>query len=160
MGHSKGDADLSAVTVSCSRDKPPPLPPTATCQTVFIACDATCQKNTFLFSSETGKELVCEILRDLWPHTPRDYQIEAVAKLLDGINVLAILPTSASKTTILVMLMLLLDHIQLSPQRFPSPQLPPFSTRDPTFFHDDSISRSYKRDPSVSHQWCNDPKPQ
>ena len=44
MGHSKGDADLSAVTISCSRDKSPPLPLPATSQTVFTACDATCQK--------------------------------------------------------------------------------------------------------------------
>ena len=74
----------------------------------------------FLFSSETGKGLISEILLDLWPHTPRDYQIEAVAKLLDGIDVLAILPTGAGKTAILVMFILILDYIRLNPERFPS----------------------------------------
>ena len=142
---------------SCAAVTSHPFTPHHDAPNGIYPCDAICQKNMFLFSSETGKELVCEILRDLWPHTPRDYQIEAVVKLLDGINVLAILLTSASKTTILVMLMLLLDHIQLSPKRFPSPQLPPFSTRNPTFFHDDSISRLYKTAPSVSHQWCSNP---
>ena len=74
----------------------------------------------FSFSSQAGEELITGVLRDLWPHTPRDYQIEAVAKLLDGVDVLAILPTGAGKTAILTMFMLILDHMRLDPGRFPS----------------------------------------
>jgi len=51
----------------------------------------------FLFSSEEGKDLICQILRDLWPYTPRDHQLEAVAKALDGTHVLAILPTARAR---------------------------------------------------------------
>lgn len=120
MGHSKGDADLSAVTFSCGRDQPPSLPLTTTREAAFTTCGATCQTKMSLFSSETGKGFLYEILQDLWSHTPRDYQIEAVAKLLDGIDVLAILPTGAGKTAILVMFILILDQIRLNPQRFPS----------------------------------------
>ena len=69
--------------------------------------------NKLFFSSEAGGELLREVLRDLWPHTPRDYQIEAVARLLDGIDVLAILPTGAGKTAILTMFMLYLFFFQL-----------------------------------------------
>ena len=74
----------------------------------------------FSFSSEAGEQLIREVLRDLWPHTPRDYQVEAVSKLLDGVDVLAILPTGAGKTAILTMFMLILDHMALDPGRFPS----------------------------------------
>ena len=80
----------------------------------------TRKTNVFLFSSEEGKDLVRQILRNPWPHTPRDYQIEAVAKLLDGIDVLAILPTGAGKTAILTMFMLILIHIKLNPEGFTS----------------------------------------
>ena len=74
----------------------------------------------FSFSSGAGLELIEEVLRDLWSHTPRDYQIEAVAKLLDGVDVLAILPTGAGKTAILTMFMLILDYMRLNPGCFPS----------------------------------------
>lgn len=74
----------------------------------------------FSFSSETGQELIHEVLRDLWPHVPRDHQIEAVAKLLDGIDVLAILPTGAGKTAILTMFVLVVDYLKCNPGQFPS----------------------------------------
>ena len=73
----------------------------------------------FSFSSEEGVKVIREVLRGLWPHTPRDYQIEAVAKLLDGVDVLAILPTGAGKTAILTMFMLVLDHLGCDPKSFP-----------------------------------------
>ena len=80
----------------------------------------TCKSNAFSFSSEAGEELIRETLWDHWPHTPRDYQIEAVVKLLDGTDVLAILPTSAGKTATLTMFMLVLDHMRLNLEYFPS----------------------------------------
>jgi ATP-dependent helicase YprA (DUF1998 family) len=66
----------------------------------------------FLFSSEEGKSLVSRLLLNLWPFTPHDHQLEAVTKALDGTDVLAILPTGAGKTAILVMFMLILKHMK------------------------------------------------
>ena len=71
----------------------------------------------FRFSSEMGEELIREALRDLWSHTPRDYQIEAVVELFDGVDVLATLSTGASKTTILTALVLVQDYMRLNPGR-------------------------------------------
>ena len=97
-----------------SRDASNPLSPS------LATFDVNPTTNKLFFSSEAGGELLREVLRDLWPHTPRDYQIEAVARLLDGIDVLAILPTGAGKTAILTMFMLVLDYIRLNSGRFPS----------------------------------------
>ena len=74
--------------------------------------------NISSFSSKVGKDLVCEFLRNLWPHTPRDYQLEAVTKALDCIDVLAILPTGAGKTAILTMFMLVLTHMKAHPDNY------------------------------------------
>lgn len=60
---------------------------------LFITSDATHKYKMFSFSSEVGEDLIQEVLRDFWRHTPRDYQteaIKAVVKLLDDVDVLAI----------------------------------------------------------------------
>ena len=80
----------------------------------------TRKSNSFLFSSKEGKDLAHQILQGLWPYAPWDYWIEAVTKVLDGIDVLAILPTSAGKTVILMMFMLILIHIKSNPENFTS----------------------------------------
>lgn len=85
---------------------------------ISTAYNVTRKSKMFSFSSEEGKDLVHQILKGRWPHTPRNYQIEAVAKALDGIDVLAILPTGAGKTAILAMAMLILIHIKLNPEDF------------------------------------------
>ena len=101
-----------------------PNSPAATCPSPLFSLsttsDVTRKINSFSFSSSVGEHLIREVLQDLWSHTPRDYQIEAVAKLLDGIDVLAILPTGAGKTAILTMFMLILDHMRLNPECFSS----------------------------------------
>ena len=74
----------------------------------------------FSFSLEMGQELIHEVLQDLWPHMLRDHQIEAVAKVLDGIDVLAILPTGAGKTAVLTMFVLVVDYLKCNPGQFPS----------------------------------------
>jgi len=125
--HSSGDFRASQI---CKQSQSragvtghPPLPyrvargPLLSTSTTF---DVTRKSNTFSFSSGDGVKLVREVLRDVWSHTPRDYQIEAVGKLLDGIDVLAILPTGAGKTAILMMFMLVLDHMRLNPGCLPS----------------------------------------
>jgi ATP-dependent helicase YprA (DUF1998 family) len=70
------------------------------------------------FSSEEGKALISRLLLNLWPFTPRDHQLEAVTKALDGTDVLAILPTGAGKTAILVIFMLILKHMKENPGEF------------------------------------------
>jgi len=72
----------------------------------------------FSFSSEAGKSLVRQFLQDLWPHTPRNHQLEAVTKALDGTDVLAILPTGTGKTAILTMFMLVLTHMKAHLDRY------------------------------------------
>ena len=56
-----------------------------------------------------------EVLRGVWSHTPREHQIEAGVKPLDGIDVLAILPTGAGNTAILMMFMLILNYVKSNP---------------------------------------------
>jgi Lhr-like helicase len=73
----------------------------------------------FSFSSEEGATLVRQLLQGLWPHTPRDHQLEAVTKALDGTDVLVLLPTGAGKTAILTMFMLVLNHLKENPGEFP-----------------------------------------
>ena len=55
-----------------------------------------------LTSSEEGRALVRQILQDPRPHTPHDDQIETVGKVLDGTDVLVLLPAGASKSAISV----------------------------------------------------------
>ena len=105
---------LQVTTPSPTATRPNPLSLLSTTSNV------TRKSNTFSFSSRAGEGLIHEALQDLWSHTPRDYQIEAVAKLLDGIDVLTILPTGAGKTAILTTFMLVLDHMRHNPERFPS----------------------------------------
>ena len=95
-----------------SCDMPEPL------KSLSTTCNVTCKSKSFLFSLEEGMELVCQILQDLWPHKPQDYQIEAVAKVLDGVDVLAILPTGADKTAILMTFILVLIHMKSNLEDF------------------------------------------
>lgn len=62
----------------------------------------------FIFSSEAGQQPVRKILKPLLPYEPHDYQIEGVCKLLDGFDLLAIIPTGAGKTGYFSMYMLVL----------------------------------------------------
>jgi ATP-dependent helicase YprA (DUF1998 family) len=72
----------------------------------------------FPFSSEEGVNLVRQVVQDLWPHVPRDHQLEAVTKALDGTDVLAILPTGAGKTAIITMFVLVLNHMKENPAEY------------------------------------------
>jgi len=71
--------------------------------------------DSFSFSSEVGKNLIRRSLQGLWPHTPHDHQLEAVTKALDGTDVLAILPTGAGKTAILIIFMLVVIYMKEHP---------------------------------------------
>ena len=63
----------------------------------------------FLFSSQEGFAIVREVIAGSpLGYTPHDYQIEGVCKVLDGANLIAVLPTSGGKTGYYTMYMLVL----------------------------------------------------
>lgn len=68
----------SQITLYPNHDAPDPL------YNHSITCDAIRESNVFLFPTGVGEEPVREVLRVLCPHTPRDYQINAVTKLPDS----------------------------------------------------------------------------
>lgn len=69
----------------------------------------------FLFSSPAGFRLVREILSKHIPYQPHDWQLEGVCKLLDGRDLVAILPTGAGKTGYFTMFMLVLVELSRNP---------------------------------------------
>ena len=52
----------------------------------------------FIFSSPEGHTLFRLILAALLPYKPHDFQIEGICKMLDGIDLFAILATGMGKT--------------------------------------------------------------
>lgn len=69
----------------------------------------------FKFSSEAGHQLARDILTPLLPYEPHSYQIEGVCEVLDGLDLLAIIPTGAGKTGYFSMYMLILITISKDP---------------------------------------------
>ena len=77
-------------------------------------------KQPFLFSSHEGNNLCRNILHQYLPYHPHDVQIEGICKLLDGVDMLAILRTGMGKTGFLLMYMLVLLEILKNPHLCPS----------------------------------------
>jgi hypothetical protein len=69
----------------------------------------------FIFSSPEGHTLCQLILAALLPYEPHDFQIEGVCKMLDGVDLFAILATGMGKTGFLSMYMLVVLAIQKEP---------------------------------------------
>ncbi|KAM5546219.1 hypothetical protein V8D89_000345 [Ganoderma adspersum] len=82
----------------------------------------------FLFSSPAGFRLVREILSKHIPYQPHDWQLEGVCKMLDGKDLVAILPTGAGKTGYFTMFMLTLVELSQDPSLCSPPVSVP---RDP-----------------------------
>src|SRR5882762_8378470 len=59
-----------------------------------------------IFSSPEGHTLCQLILATLLPYKPHDFQIEGICKMLDGVDLFAILATGIGKTGFLSMYML------------------------------------------------------
>ncbi|KAJ7574897.1 hypothetical protein C8J56DRAFT_871901 [Mycena floridula] len=76
------------------------------------------------FLSHTGIALCHTILRPLLPFTPHDYQIQGVCAALDGLDVFAILPTSAGKTGLFYMFILVARAISVNPDICPWKSFP------------------------------------
>ncbi|KAI9065080.1 P-loop containing nucleoside triphosphate hydrolase protein [Trametes sanguinea] len=83
----------------------------------------------FVFCSSEGQELVRKVVSDALPYVPHDHQVNGVCKLLDGIDVVAVLPTGSGKTTYYVMYTLMLLALSANPSLCD----PPYKcfTRDP-----------------------------
>lgn len=82
-----------------------------------MSASQTCQRaeNPFKFSTPEGEALCRQILADLLPFEPHDVQIEGVCKILDGVDLFAILPTGMGKTSFLYMYILVIQAIQKDP---------------------------------------------
>jgi ERCC4-related helicase len=74
----------------------------------------------FIFSSSEGHTLCWLILAALLPYEPDDFQIEGICKMLDGINLFAILATGMGKTRFLSMYMLVVLAIEKEPSLCPT----------------------------------------
>ena len=74
----------------------------------------------FIFSSPEGFSLCRRILKEHLPYDPHDFQIEGICKLIDGIDLLAILATGTGKTGFLSMYMLVMLAIKQDPSLCPS----------------------------------------
>ncbi|KAJ8463000.1 hypothetical protein ONZ51_g10537 [Trametes cubensis] len=83
----------------------------------------------FVFSTAEGRILVRRVLQKKLPYTPHDYQLEGVCKLLDGTDLVAVLPTGAGKTGFYMMYMLLLLELSQKPTLCDPPYIP--LTKDP-----------------------------
>ncbi|KZP10323.1 hypothetical protein FIBSPDRAFT_838662 [Athelia psychrophila] len=78
----------------------------------------------FLFSTNEGHTLCKTILQDRIPYEPHDVQIDGLCKLLDNIDLFAILATGSGKTSFLSMYMLVLLAIQANPCLCPTASFP------------------------------------
>lgn len=86
------------------------------------AADETSEK--FIFSTPEGHALCKRILKDRIPYEPHDVQIEGVYKMLDNIDLFAILATGSGKTSFLSMYMLVILAIQAKPSLYPTASFP------------------------------------
>lgn len=78
----------------------------------------------FIFSSKDGHDLCWHILKELLPYKPHDIQIEGVCKVLDKIDLFAVLATGSGKTSFLSMYMLVVPAIQKDPSLCPTAKFP------------------------------------
>ncbi|KAF7800028.1 hypothetical protein EIP86_011271 [Pleurotus ostreatoroseus] len=69
----------------------------------------------YRFSTPEGRNHARELLRELLPFDPHDYQLEGVTKSLDGVDLLAVLPTGGGKTGYLYMYMLIMKALNNDP---------------------------------------------
>ncbi|KAI0363007.1 P-loop containing nucleoside triphosphate hydrolase protein [Pilatotrama ljubarskyi] len=69
----------------------------------------------YLFSSPAGFELVRSTIQPVVGYPPHDYQLEGVCKVLDGSDLVAILPTGAGKTSYYTFYMLMLLELHKNP---------------------------------------------
>ena len=69
----------------------------------------------FEWSSPEGRNIARTILSKSLPYDPHDYQLEGVCKLLDGIDLLAVIATGRGKTGYFTMYMLIQQALAENP---------------------------------------------
>ncbi|KAI0368162.1 P-loop containing nucleoside triphosphate hydrolase protein [Pilatotrama ljubarskyi] len=69
----------------------------------------------YVFSSPAGFELVRKTVQPVVGYSPHDYQLEGVCKVLDGRDLVAVLPTGAGKTGYYTFYMLMLLEMSKNP---------------------------------------------
>ena len=74
----------------------------------------------FVFSSPEGFALCQRILEAHLPYSPHDFQIEGICKVLDHVDLLAILATGTGKMGFLSMYMLVVLAIKKDPSLCPT----------------------------------------
>jgi replicative superfamily II helicase len=103
----------------------------------------------FIFSSTEGYALCHSILRPVLPYDPHDYELEGVCKALDGVNILAILPTGSGKTGLLSMFLIVVralvanSSLCLTVRNFP--ENPAMLVICPTNYIEHQIVRGHTR---------------
>ena len=75
---------------------------------------------SFVFSSTEGHALCRRILKELLPYDPHDVQIEGICKVLDNVDLFAVLATGSGKTSFMSMYMLVVLAIQRDPSLCPT----------------------------------------
>ena len=73
--------------------------------------EAACKK-PWLFSSPEGIALCHQILQNQLPYCLHDYQLEGVARILDGQNLVAIIKTGGGKSAYIYMVLIVIQAIQ------------------------------------------------
>jgi hypothetical protein len=78
----------------------------------------------FVFSSPEGHALCRRILKEYLPYDPHDVQIEGFCKILDNIDLFAVLATGSGKTSLLSMYILVVLAIKKDPSLCPTANFP------------------------------------
>ena len=78
----------------------------------------------FVFSSPEGYALCRCILKEYLSFEPHDVQIEGICKVLDNIDLFAVLATGSGKTSFLSMYMLVVLAIKKDPSLCPTANFP------------------------------------
>ena len=82
------------------------------------------ESQKFVFSSPEGRTLCKRIIQARIPYEPHDVQVEGVCKMLDQVDLFAILPTGSGKTSFLSMYMFVVLAIREDPSLCPTVSFP------------------------------------
>lgn len=72
------------------------------------------------WTSNEGHEKIRSIIQEVipqWTDSPRDYQVDSWARTLDSIDQLAIIYTSAGKTTLFYVPVLIMQYVNKNPEK-------------------------------------------
>ncbi|KAI0737819.1 P-loop containing nucleoside triphosphate hydrolase protein [Daedaleopsis nitida] len=81
-----------------------------------MSASAVATQACYIFDSPEGFEKVRSTVKDRLPYVPHDYQLEGVCKLLDGHDLIAVLPTGAGKTGYFLIYILMLLALAENPR--------------------------------------------